>query len=136
MGGSPFLLSHLLGRVHRLRASAGSRAGHAAGELGSVPAQDQEGKHDDHDDYDCSEADKHGSAPLVSGGKRGMPDPAEPGGRGWMAEPGAGLLTRTGIRRVSYFSKACLMLPLAWSPRPSAWSASLPATFTGGPARE
>jgi|HubBroStandDraft_3_1064219.scaffolds.fasta_scaffold552412_1 hypothetical protein len=65
------------------------------------------------------------------GGKRGMPDPAEPGGRGWMAEPGAGLLTRTGIRRVSYFSKACLMLPLAWSPRPSAWSASLPATFTG-----
>jgi hypothetical protein len=22
------------------------------------------------------------------GGKRGMPDPAQPGGRGWMAEPG------------------------------------------------
>jgi hypothetical protein len=67
-----------------------------------------------------------------------MPDPAEPGGRSWMAGPGPRCWREPGIQRVSYFlkasstfSKACLMLPLAWSPRPSAWSASLPVTFPG-----
>jgi hypothetical protein len=55
-------------------------------------------------------------------GARRAPDPAEPGGLTGRADgdPGATLLTRTGIRRVSYFlkaslifSKACLRLPLA-----------------------
>jgi hypothetical protein len=76
MGGSPFLLSHLLGRVYRPRELAGagrrgllSRPGPGPGFHGGpallpvswlAPAQKQDDKHDDHDDDDGSEADKHG----------------------------------------------------------------------------
>jgi hypothetical protein len=55
---------------------------------GLAPAQEQDGKHDDHDDHDCSEADEHLVLLWCLGLKKGVPDPAERGGRGWMAGPG------------------------------------------------
>jgi uncharacterized membrane protein YeaQ/YmgE (transglycosylase-associated protein family) len=56
---------------------------------GSVPAHEQDDKHDDHDENNCSEADKHGNSSRVCGAQNG-----EPGRRG--GEPRGGRTAPSG----------------------------------------
>ena len=83
-----------------------------------MPAQDQDDKHDDHDDHDCSEADKHGLLLWLLGEEGCRIRLSRAGGAGWRGL--AALLTRTGIRRVTYLLKASLTLPKAGMMLPAA----------------